>query len=85
VTQIRRNRTISLRLSEEEYAVLHAQYPHHGARSVSDLARVALQRLIAESPASQAGVAAKVYELDHRMNAVEAELARLLEREKVMA
>ena len=65
--------------------MLHAQYPHHGARSVSDLARVALQRLIAESPASQAGVAAKVYELDHRMNAVEADIARFREREKVMA
>jgi len=76
---------ISLRLSEEEYAVLHAQYPNHGARNVSDPARLALQRVIAEPPASQAGVVAKVYELDHRMNVVEAELARLLEREKVMA
>ena len=76
---------ISLRLSEEEYAVLHAQYPNHGARNVSDLARLALQRVIAGSPASQAEVAAKVYELDHRMNAVEADIARLREREKVMA
>ena len=76
---------ISLRLSEEEYAVLHAQYPNHGARNVSDLARLALHRVIAELPVSQAEVASKVIELDHRMNAVEADIARFREREKVMA
>lgn len=85
MAQSRKNRMISLRLSEEEYAALHAQYASHGARSVSDLARLALERVITESPASQAVVAGRVRELDRRMNAVEADLARLLEREKVMA
>jgi hypothetical protein len=76
---------ISLRLSEEEYAVLHAQYPNHGARNVSDLARLALQRVIASVPASQVEVATRLNELDQRMNALEADIARLREREKVMA
>jgi hypothetical protein len=38
----RKNRTISLRLSEEEYQVLHRACIKHGARSISDYARGAL-------------------------------------------
>ena len=38
----RKNRTISLRLSEEEYQVLHRACMKHGARSISDYARAAL-------------------------------------------
>lgn len=83
--QKRRNRMISLRLSEEEYAALRAHSLSYGARNVSDLARLALQRVIAQSPTSQAELLAKVNELDHRLNTMEVRVAHLLEREKVMA
>lgn len=81
--QNRRNRMISLRLSEEEYSTLRAHSSSHGARNVSDLARLALQRVIAQSPALQTELHAKVNELDHRLSEMEAHLANLLERGKL--
>lgn len=80
--QNRKNRMISLRLSEEEYAALRTHYSSYGARNVSDLARLALQRVIAESPAPEPELLVKVRELDHRLNAVEDGLSFLLAREK---
>ena len=74
---------ISLRLSEEEYAALRAHYSSYGARNVSDLARLALQRVIAQLPV-EVELRAKVRELDQRISAVEIDLALLLERKKVM-
>ena len=74
---------ISLRLSEAEYEALRAHYSIHGARNVSDLARLALQRIIGASPAMDAELAAKLHELNDRMNAMEGRMAVLLEREKV--
>jgi hypothetical protein len=70
----RRIRTLSLRLSEVEYEGLKTQYQIHGARNVSDLARLALQRLMAESPSSQSAIAAKLLELDDRIHSIEAQL-----------
>jgi hypothetical protein len=82
--QSRRNRMISLRLSEEEYAALRAHSSSYGARNVSDLARLALQRVLAQAPTPQADLVAKLNELDSRLNAMEAHVSRLLERDKVM-
>ncbi len=82
--QTRKNKMISLRLSEEEYAALRAHSSSSGARNVSDLARLALQRVIAQSPASQAELSTKVSELDHRLTRIETNLARLLQPEKVI-
>ena len=42
----RRNRMISFRLSEDEYTSLRSLCENEGARSVSDLARDAVHRLI---------------------------------------
>jgi hypothetical protein len=42
----RRKKMISLRLSEAEYEVLKKDYRIYGARNVSDLARLALQRIM---------------------------------------
>ena len=42
----RRSRMISFRLSEDEYASLRSLCENEGARSVSDLARDAVHRLI---------------------------------------
>ena len=78
--QNRKNKMISLRLSEEEYAALRTHSSSYGARNVSDLARLALQRVIAEAPASETELLAKVHELDHRMHAVEFHLSLLREK-----
>ena len=43
--QNRKNRTISFRISETEYELLRAQCRNIGARSVSDLTRLAIQRI----------------------------------------
>ena len=56
----------------------------YGARNVSDLARLALQRVIAQLPV-EVELRAKVRELDQRISAVEVDIAHLLERNKVMA
>ena len=37
---------ITLRLTEEEYEALKTRYRIYGARNISELARLALQRLI---------------------------------------
>jgi hypothetical protein len=44
----RRSRMISFRLSEDEYASLRSVCESEGARSVSDLARDAVHRLISK-------------------------------------
>ena len=78
----RRRKMISLRLSEVEYEVLKAHYRTYGARNVSELARLALQRVMAGSAASQDGFAAKLAELDNRVHALESNVA-LMARETV--
>jgi hypothetical protein len=65
---------ISVRLSDVEYEVLKTHYRTYGARNVSDLARLALQRIMTGSAASQDGFAAKLAELDHRVHALESQL-----------
>ena len=70
----RRIRIISLRLSEVEYEGLKTQYRIHGARNVSDLARLALQQLMTGSATLPCGFAAKVAELDDRVHAIESQL-----------
>jgi hypothetical protein len=75
---------ISLRLSEEEYAALRTHSSSCGARSISDLARLALQRVLTQSPTSQAELLAKLNDMDHRLDTMEVHLAHLLERDKVL-
>jgi hypothetical protein len=67
----RRRKMISLRLSEVEYELLKKHYRTYGARNVSDLARLALQRIMNGSAASQDSYAAKLAELDNRVHALE--------------
>ena len=70
----RRTKMISLRLSEVEYDVLKTHYRAYGARNVSDLARLALQRVIAAPAASPDAFAAKLADLDGRVHALESQL-----------
>ncbi len=81
----RRSRMISLRLSEEEYAALKAQYRTRGARNVSDLARLALQRLLEGSDPFHDGFAAKLADLDGRLNSLESQVSLIMERDKVLS
>ena len=80
-----RSKMISLRLSEVEYESLKARYRAYGTRNVSELARLALQRIATDSADPQDGFAAKLSELDERIRRLESHVSLLLEREKEMA
>jgi hypothetical protein len=80
-----RRKMISLRLSEAEYEGLKRQYRSYGARSVSDLARLALQRILTESLVYENELAAKLLELDERVAELESHLASSLESKKATA
>ena len=87
----RRRKMISLRLSEVEYEVLKTHYRTYGARNISELARLALQHIMAGSPGltgspgPQHNFATQLAALDERVHALEASVSLLLEREKVMS
>jgi hypothetical protein len=74
----RRRKMISLRLSEVEYDLLKTHYRTYGARNVSDLARLALQRIMNGSAASQDTLAAKLTELDDRVQTLESHIALMV-------
>ena len=50
-----RSKMISLRLSEVEYESLKTRYRAYGTRNVSELARLALQRIATDSAGAQIG------------------------------
>ena len=81
----RKRRMISIRITEAEYELLRTHYGAYGASNVSELARLALQRITAEPVDRRDGLAAKVSELDDRVHALEFSLALLRERERLMA
>jgi hypothetical protein len=80
-----RSKMISLRLSEVEYESLKTRYRAYGARNVSELTRLALQRIVADSPGAQDVFAAKLSELDERIRHLETHVSLLLVRQKEMA
>jgi vacuolar-type H+-ATPase subunit D/Vma8 len=67
----RREKMISLRLSEAEYEAVKNEYRRHGANSVSELARLALQLIISKPSEAGEALETKVRELDARVNALE--------------
>ena len=81
----RRRKMISLRLSEVEYEILKTHYRAYGARNVSDLARLALQRIMTGSAGPPDDFAAELAELDERVHTLESRVSLLLAREKVMS
>ena len=64
---------ISLRLSETEYEMVKKHYRNFGARNVSDLARLALQRIMAVSGAYEETFTAALEELKSRIHALESQ------------
>jgi hypothetical protein len=81
----RRKRMISLRLSEEEFELLKTRYHTYGARTVSELARLALQRIMTGPPDTHDDFARRLSDLDNRVHELEASVSLLLAREKVMS
>lgn len=80
-----RKKMISLRLSEEEYEILRTKYRTHGARNMSDLARLAIQHIMNGPIDSQDGLAAKLAAFDQRLNLLEFQITLLMEREKAVS
>jgi hypothetical protein len=72
---------ISLRVTDMEYDLLKAHYRTYGARNISELARLALQRIMASS-GSPKDFAAQLSDLEQRLHQLESHVSLLLEREK---
>ena len=75
----RKRKMISIRLSKVEYEGLKARYGDYGAHNVSELARLALQRMT-ETAAPQDPFTTRLVQLDQRVQALESQVSNLLER-----
>lgn len=75
----RRSKMVTFRLSEQEYQELLSCCLNRGARSLSDLAREALQELLASSNGDRNddGLEIEVEKLHGRMEQLDHELKRL--------
>ena len=73
----RRSRMVSFRLSEEEYEGLKNVCMTAGARSLSDIARDAVQRLLGDATEKKADSDAQLRVLYQKLDALEAEVKRL--------
>jgi hypothetical protein len=71
----RRSRMISFRLSEDEYASLRSLCENEGARSVSDLARDAVHRLIVKD--SETDVVLTLRALQGRLDILDLQVQKL--------
>ena len=76
----RRSRMVSIRLSDEEFKQLLEACHAHGARSISDLAREAMHRMVLNGKANGPELGEKVRELDARLAVLQDEVARLRDR-----
>ena len=76
---------ISLRLSGAEYQGIRVNYRAYGVRNVSEFARLALQRILTGTPASQGAGSQELAALIDRVRALEYLVSHLLEREKAMS
>ena len=73
----RRSRMVSFRLSEEEYEGLKHICMTAGARSLSDIARDAVQRLLGNATENKADNDAQLRVLYEKLDALELEVKRL--------
>jgi hypothetical protein len=73
---MRKSKMISFRLSPEEYVSLQTACALKGVRSVSDLARTAVQRMIASGEGINP-VIDEVRSLQHRVRLISMELDKL--------
>jgi hypothetical protein len=68
---------ISFRLSDEEYEHLTNLRETQGARSLSDLARAAMQSLITNGGNGNAGIEERISHLDGRVKVLDRAVERL--------
>jgi hypothetical protein len=73
----KKSKMISFRLSNEEFRLLQGACSKTGARSVSELARAAMQRIIIDDSFSPASTDVEMRELKLKFNALAAEVQRL--------
>jgi|SRR5579864_7255695 hypothetical protein len=73
----RRSRMVSFRLSEEEYEGLRHICMTVGARSLSDIARDAVHRLLGDGTEPKKDVEAELRMLSDKMEALDQEVRRL--------
>ena len=76
----RKSKIISIRISPEEYESLKNMYAASGRRSVSALAREAMQRIIYDANNGDAGSAdvdKRLRDLDARLNLLQRDVSRL--------
>jgi len=77
----RRDKMISIRLSDDEFVKVREACRATGARSISDLARDAMRRLVAGAPvpreAGEDGLCARVEDLDQKVNHLQEQVSRL--------
>jgi hypothetical protein len=76
----RRSRMVSFRLSEEEYESLRHICLTAGARSLSDIARDAVHRLIGNGAEQKNDLETQLRLLNERMDAIDEEIRRLAGR-----
>jgi hypothetical protein len=73
----KKSKMISFRLSSEEFRMLQGACAKTGARSVSELARAAMQRIILDHGFSPGSTDSEVRELKLKFTALAAEVQRL--------
>jgi hypothetical protein len=73
----KKSKMISFRLSSEEFRLLQGACSKTGARSVSELARAAMQRIIIEDSFSPGSTDVEMRELKLKFSALAAEVQRL--------
>lgn len=77
VVDDRKSRMISFRLSPPQYEALKRLYREYGSRSVSEFAREAMERLIAQTPSERVPLAERFEKIADRVEALDREVARL--------
>jgi hypothetical protein len=73
----KKSKMVSFRLSGEEYRLLQGACSKTGARSVSELARAAMQRIIMEGDFRPGSPESELRELKLKFNVLSAEVQRL--------
>jgi Arc/MetJ-type ribon-helix-helix transcriptional regulator len=73
----RRTKTLSIRISQDEYETLKAFYSSSGTRSVSETAREALRRLVQNRANPESEVETALRSLDQRLGVLQGTVSNL--------
>ncbi len=75
----KKSRMLSIRLSDDEFSHLRQVCESTGSRSLSDLAREAMHRMVADDTRTTNGLETHIRELDSLLTRLRSEVARLAE------